>query len=278
MGVLMRSPVRIESEDGTLSYTFPRYAYEWGSSQEFRTSYGEGIGTSFAYDYLGRTTAPRGVGKDQVRFLIYAGSPAATESEMQTLRSILGRLGRGKLWVQSSANEMWWAWVRLESMPEIIYGTGRGPIHPISLSFVRLCDWREEDQVTGTVNLTSASQSFTITNPGDAFVFDAVFRFRSNGATGFDTPTLKNMINGWQFSSARVASGADDELKVDCAQSKVLWSTDDGSTYASDFVNLTISDKQGGFMRLNVGDNEMLYTDGATPDAVLEYSFWAPHY
>lgn len=68
----------------------------------------------------------------------------------------------------------------------------------------------------------------------------------------------------------------DSELKVDSERAEVLWSDTNGATYADDYALVTLGPTQVGLMQLEPGDNAMRYSDGASPNLDLEWSFYAP--
>lgn len=257
-----RSPFKFENAAGTLTFTFPRYAYEWSSSQSFRVPVVSGIGADYGHDPLGLSVATREPAKESVRFVLYGGAVATTESNVATMRATLARIGRGKLFVKDRAGVFYWAWARLESMPDISYGAGRGLVAPVSLSFVRLSDWQATSQTTGNFTFTFNGQTTTINNPGNVPVKAVTFTITTCYA-----PTIANDTTGEQWASSR-NTGL--QLVVDCGALRV---THNGS---DDYSLFTIGSTQVGFMRLDPGNNTIrrVAASNSTP---LQWAFYAAY-
>lgn len=265
---------KFENVAGDLSYTFPLNMYEWIPRQQLRTSYGEVIGASYGHDFLGFQAAPKVNGRESIRFLLVATDVATIDTTLDTMRSTLYRIGKGKLFSLGADGTRRWAYGRLSSMPDIRYSSTTKLIVPVALEFDRLSDWYATTAQTGTVAVNANPKLFTITNPGNVTARNLVVRLRSNGATGFTNPSLVNLTNGQVLSSTRDAVDVNSEWKFDNGLMQVLYSANDGVDYSNDYDLVTLGSAQACLMELEPGDNDFEYDDGGTPDSSLEWSFY----
>jgi len=262
------------SADGLTSYTFPADDYEHEAEQGYREASAAVVGADYAHDFAGAAPWPKGVADEAVRFTIWGSSEADAEDQFDECASTLRKIGRGKLYALASDGSRRWAWAKLAGRPT--YSTRVDDMFniPVAVRFRRFSDWLGEDLETGSQAIAATPTQFSISNPGNAPVYAAVFRLRSNGAAGFTNPSLTNLTNGYSVSSTRDAANGNSELKIDAGAARVLWSTDDGANYADDYALATLGALQVGLMRLEPGSNVMGYTDGATPNLSLEWSFY----
>lgn len=267
---------KFENAAATISYSFLLSQYEWETQQGIRSALAPVIGADFAYDHHGLFPAPRTESRETIRCLA-TGTPATIEAAIKEARGECQRIGKGKLFTLDSTAALKWAWARLMATPSFAVKTNQFNLAPLMFDFARLSDWFTASATTGSQTCDASPETFTINNPGDLPCLTAVFRFRSNGATGGTNMTLTNTTNSFSFSTTRDLTGADHELKVDCGAYSVKRSTDNGANYADDYSLFTVGAGQVAFMRLEPGDNAMSYTDGGTPNLSLEWSFNAPY-
>ncbi len=273
------SPTRFEDRSGAPTYVFPRFNYEHDRQQALRATIDTVVGGDYAHDFHDFGPAPKDPSLERIRFMLIEDSIPDLDTELATVRSRLYEIGRGKLFAEDSLASERWAWARLMEMPDLPYQMGDIVRAPCVASFLRLSDWFDLVKLSGTEVCTSATTNFNITNPGNAKAYAIQFRIRSNSAAGFDTTRVTNLTTGEWFETARVASSADDEVKVDIGDLAVQFSSDDGSTYADDFANLSTSALQVGWLHLDPGVNAIRVTDAAgTPNLDLDWEFWVPYH
>lgn len=280
-----RSPYKFESSDGTLSYTFPRYSYDYSDDQAMSVSLGQAIGADYGWDHQAYGVSPRNPATVGVRFLLMESTPQLNETALSTCRATCYRIGKGKLWsINRDGTSKRWCWARLTGVPQIEFGVGNigGAVIPVALSFRRDSDWYDETATTGTQAVTAASTNFNITNPGDINARAVVFRLRSSSAgPGLVSPiTIVNNTNAYQLtlSGWTLPGTANDELKVDCGQYKVQQSTDDGSNYTDVYTVLSIPTTQVSIFELAPGVNSITVTTPAgTTSFSLEWSFYGAY-
>jgi hypothetical protein len=260
-----------------LSYTFPLKRYEYTDEQPVRTAYGAAVGASYSHDYLGSARSPKGNAKSNVRFFALETSTALLDAEIDELRSKLYEIGLGKVWTLGADATRRWAYARLEAMPEILVAVGQTVHMPTAAQFARLSDWYDESVTTVTGAITTATGYLTVTNPGNATVYNAIIRIRSSSAAGFTNPGVTNLRTGESFSSTRDAASTSDELKIDCGALTVGYSANDGASYADDMAVFTRGADQVGFMTFPPGQSTIEITCGGTPNLSLEISLWGAY-
>lgn len=269
---------KYENSAGTVSYVWPLNAYEWQSSQSLRTPNSLIAGADYAYDLRGSLPGLKALAQERVRFLDVQASTSALETDLDSLRSELWQIGRGKLYVLDSAASRRWAYARLAAMPEMTLGVGMTRHVPVSLQFDRYSDWFATSLTTHTEAVAVSPKTFTVNNPGNAPVTLMTIRLRSSSAAGFTNPLLENLTNGYSWSSTRDAASVNDELKVDTDAMTVQRSTDDGVSYTNDFALFSRGLTQIGYFRLEPGDNSVRYTDGGTPNLDIVFTYYASYH
>lgn len=267
---------KFESWDGAMSYQFPLGEYEWDSQQGLIVPNRPVISGDYGYDYLNLFPAPKAVAEETIRVLI-PDTVQNVGSEIARARSTCYRIGLGKLYMTDYANQQRWAWARLSQMPNYKVSRGNETKVPLIFSFVRETDWQDTAAQSLVIAITGANpKSFTITNPGNLAVETAVWRWRSNSATGWNAGAfVYSTTNGFSYVTTRAAIGANDEIRFNGKTFAVEYSANDGATYVNDFANLYLPVTQWALMRLEPGVNNMLFQQAAgTPDLSLEVSYY----
>lgn len=269
---------KFTSLDGSATYTFPQYSYEWDSGQSFRPAVAYAVGADYPHDYTGNSRWARGEANETVRFAIVGSSDAAAlDTDIDTMRGTLARIGLGKLYTVGADASERWAYAKLGARPSANVRVGEWMRQPVSLSFVRFSDWLGTSLTSGTVTLNSTPKTFTITNPGNEAVKGAaalLLTLRANASAGFTNPRLENLTTGHRIDITRTAANSSARSKVDCEKEAVTYSTDGGSSYSNDYSNVTLPVAQIALFALAPGDNSIRYTDGGSPNGYLDYQFW----
>lgn len=267
-------PWRFQSRDGNTNVYFPTAGLEYEPGQEYRAALAAIVGANYPFDLGSRAPWPVGPGEESVRFLIVGANEYACDLEFRRIASALRRLGLGKLWIRDGNGDQWWSWAKLSGRPEKQVGFELPYIMPVVVPFFRLSDWTRSTPATGSSGtITATPTTFTIPNPGDLPTQRLTLRLRATGAAGIVNPVLTNLSNGYSWSSTRDSASANSEIKLDCERMRVLWSDDDGSTYADDWALTSLGDKQRGIMQLEPGDNALRYSSGGTPALAIEWEF-----
>jgi len=273
-----RIPEKFENLAGAQTYTFPVGEYEWQSSQSLRIPSVSLAGADYAYDLLLTRPGLRTVSRERITLTIQATTPTLVDTAIDNMRAGLWLPGRGKLFTIDNAGVRRWAYARPESMPATSWRAGDIFRLRVDLTFARFEDWFKSSAESATTTAASTPKNFTVNNPGNAPVYVMTIRLRANGATGFTNPALVNNTNGYSWSSTRDAASANSELKVDTGRNTIKYSNDNGSSYANDLALFTRGATQVAYFRLDPGDNELTYTDGATPDVDIQFDFYAAYF
>lgn len=262
------------NDDLSLTYTFPLNMYECEVTQGLRSPLMAVSGASYPYRMRGSNPSLKDAGKARVRFLVAQSTSALVDTETDSIRAKLYRMGRGKLYSLGADGTRRWAYAELAEMPSVTIGPKSLLVVPVSLGFNILGDAFGTTQYSQEFTLDSDPELFTITNAGDAEVYDAIMTIRGT----YTNPELTNTSTGYSWSSTRDGTSADHRLKVDAGRFSVEYSSDGGSVYADDVTLFTRGANQVQYMRLNPGDNEMSYADGGTPNAVIAVSFYPAYH
>lgn len=275
----LRYAEKFESVDTLLSYTFPGDNLEYQASQDYRASLANVIGADYAHDHLSAVPWTKDVGEEAVRFEIWKTTAAEADTEFDSFVGTCRRIGTGKLYALDQAGARRWCYAKLRGRPSYIVTVDQYVNMPVEATFIRLSDWFDETATTGSQSLSASPTTFSITNPGNARVrIGLVFRLRANATGGFTDPTLENITTGESVTSSRDAASANSELRITPERMAVEYSNDNGSTYADDYTLVTLGATQATLIELEPGVNQMRYTQASgTPNAVLEYSFYAAY-
>jgi hypothetical protein len=266
---------RFAAHDDSIFYDFPLYEYEWESEQGYRLNSYQLIGANYQHDSLGFAPAPVDNSRESIRALFLPTDWLNYDAQLDEARGVCGRIGIGKLYSTDSTNNQRWAWARLTATPKATIEIGRGRVLPLMFEFERKSDWFELSYAQGAISLTVTPRTFTITNPGNAIARNITLRLRSNSATGFTNPIIRNLTAGslYEFASSRDAVSANSEIRIMTEQYRVEFSDNDGVSYVNDYDKVTQPNTQVGLMALAPGVNNMEYVDGGVPNAVLEFAF-----
>ena len=111
-----------------------------------------------------------------------------------------------------------------------------------------------------------------MTNDGDADAREIVIEIAALGASGFVNPSITNVLTGETFTIARTAGSSAHRLRIDCGNYAVTRSTDSGSSWANEYVNLTVGSTQVGFMRLIPGSQSLTVTGCTNATITVTFS------
>lgn len=249
---------------GTIELTFPTNRLEFEESYPLRSTSQIMAGSSYAYRLLGNSAPYKAVADIRIRFLVVDTTETGIDTAIDALKQKSLGVGFGKLWSIGADASLRWCWAEVKEGPSIIVTAGRNLIVPSGLSFARFTDWADDTLTEEGEAINADPDTITISNAGNAKVFDAIITIRGT----FTNPSIVNTTNGYHFSSTRDGSAAAHWLKIDCGKGTVQFSTDSGVTYADDKALFSRGTDQVNFMVLEVGDNtwEIDGCNGATID------------
>lgn len=264
---------RFTTINGLSVHTFPELEYEYDSGQSLRQPMAAGVGAHYAHRFGGTMPGLKDTGVERIRGNVSGDTVQEVDALKDDLRAMQD-IGLGKLWTVDADGDRRWAYAALASLPEIVTATRHGLWSPVVIEFTRWSDWYGETPITGSRVVTATPDTWTITMTGNATTGHAVFRLRANNSTGYTNPVLRNEEMGQQVSSARDASAASSELKIDSWAYLVAHSTDDGASYTPDWANVTLPAAQVALIELRPGDNLFRYTNTGTPAVTIEWTIY----
>lgn len=264
---------KFENMAGTLSYPFPEDDYEYHPEQGFRLPMRPFVGADYAHDFLGASRPPKEVAVEQVSFVLWAASYAALETAWDNMVEELVTTGLGKLFSVDAAGNRRWCYARLAGMPSKVVHKHTFQTLQVTVRFLRFSDWFGT-VVSSTTAISAASQDIVVTNSGGAYSRNLVLRMRSNSITGFTNPAVQNLATGDSVATTRDATTASDELKIDSYAHRVLFSTNDGASYADDWSLVTLGGTQVALLELAPGANTLRFTNTGVPSYSLELIFF----
>jgi hypothetical protein len=256
---------------------FPLVQFEYEPAQDFRSADVPLVGADYAFDFAGVHPWAKAVGVESVRFLLARGTPQELQDAYDAMLTTLMNAGMGQLWTTDAGGTQRWADAKLASRPSIVSAVKSWQHSPVNLRFRRYSDWQGAT-ITGSVAITTSPQLVALPYLGTARQRRFTFRLRANTATGFNQPQMEHMGNGLVLGSARVASSALDEIRIDGERAMVEWSTDDGLTYSPDWPNLILGPKQVDFMRLEPSGNTLRFTNTGTPNFQFEWTYTSAYH
>lgn len=271
----MRRPLKFQSSDGTVVYTFSNLEMEWQSEQAFLGGLARIAGADYPHDYHGLASSPRDSARERIRCAIVGANAGAVEAGLDDARGTCTSVGKGKLFLTDSDDALRWAWARLFGMPSMTIGKGMYTHTFLIFDFLRLSDWHPTDAYDEEFPVDATTESFTVTNPGNLPTWDPVIRIRANDTNAVTFPvTFENNRNGMSFTLDRADfTTANEELRIDCEHDLVEYSDDNGATYAADPGTIELPAGQTRIMRFEPGANPIEVTTAGTPDYDIDIDF-----
>lgn len=251
---LRRYLEKFTSLDGSsLVYTFPLNGYAMEQTQPLLAQRAVLTGASYEYDLMGDAVSPKANGFDRVSFLSVNATPATIDTDLDAVKSKLRLAAKGKLWTLDSNGDRRWAYARLQDMPDLSMDINGRNAAPVVVVFSRFSDWYGEDVIEDSpFTIGSDPDTFTVVNPGNARIYNAVITLKGT----YTNPVLTNTTNGYILQSSRDGSSSSHHLRFDCGKGRVDFSTDNGATFAGDYANFVRQSNQVQLMVLEPGDND----------------------
>lgn len=259
-----RRPLKFESADATISYSWPRYSLEYDSSQPLLASNIPLTGAHYEYDQLEGAPSIKGVGTHTIRFLM-VGAPSALEAELDEMKSKLYMIGRGKFFLQDSDGALRWFWARMTAMPDIRLGVTNRETVPVIISWKQMSDVYGEDPIgeAGEFAISSDPQTIVVTNPGNSPVRNMIVTVKDPTAQF----KLTNTTTGYAIEHANWGAW----FRFDTGLNTVETSTDSGATWEDDSEFFIRQDGQVGMMVLAPGANSIDVDNVNGGDVIFEF-------
>lgn len=248
------------------TFTFPTDSLEYEQRRKLRNTHEIISGVNGVFNFYRGEAPPLDVWQISVRWKDIQASAGALDTQLDDIASKLYKAG--KLWFLYDDSSRRFVYAELEELPLIRIGPGQARHVPIIAKFIGFGDKRDENETTGTESsIASSPDTFNITNPGNAYVYDAVFTLTALSNNGFTNPKLENLTTGESIETTRDSAATNDELIIDCGKGTVKFNGSD------DFSLVTIGATQRPFISLAPGVNNMRLTIGGTPDLDFDYAF-----
>lgn len=258
---------KFESADGSTSYTFPAYRYEWEPSQGLRSPRAQISGAHYGLRLLGNAPSLKDIGQERVR-CVFIGTKQEMDDEADNVRHKLYAGAFGKVWTMGDDGTLRWAWAEIAEMPQMTISYQSGMITPLIVGFNRFGDWRSASATTGSA---AATGTVNIAVPGNADVFDAVI-------TLYGTFTDPVLINGtvllpdgvtpYKLQTNRDGSSSIHRVRFDAGSGAVEYSSNGGSSWADDYANFVRQAKQVQLMRMKGGVNNAFTFSGVSSGTI----------
>lgn len=261
----IRRPVKFTSEDGSISYTFPREQLDYDHQQSLESPVLQLTGASYDYDMLGDQPAIRRNGTHTLRFLL-VGTPEAVETELDTMRVALYNAARGWFYVEDSQGVQRRATARMSNMPEIHLGVRDRTRAPVAITFSQYSDFQDAENIDehdGAIQMISGDpDTIFVNNPGNADVYNAIITVKG----AFDGVTIENnsatvpgTAQHYIIEVDVVGIDATDWLRINCGSGRIQVSTNSGATWANiTAAQLITQQAQVSLMVFKPGLNELL--------------------
>lgn len=265
---------KFESVDTLTTVEFPLIDYEYESTQDMRVPSSEIVAEDYGFDFLGSAPGFRNFGEETVRFSIYSAcDPADLDSEMDSLRAGLYRIGVGKGWTVDRNGVLRWAYMRLSEMPAYAITDLDTPFSQkliaVTAHFRRQSDWFAEDQISKTQTITSSPATVVVNNPGNIAAKRVQITFKANAVGGYNNPKVVNAANGHELeTTGAVVDSTPLRIQLDTTIPVFQYSTDNGVSYNDAFIDYVLPPNTQKILTFDLepGDNSLTITSGGTPN------------
>lgn len=255
-----RIPTKFSKLDDSEELVFPLAEYAYEIEAAMHTPEATLTGSHGGIDLLGSGLAVKESPQLRLSFVVYDDTPEEVEATVDALLDKAFRYGRGKLWTLGRedtgagvAETLRWTRARALGMPRVEWEAGEILLKRLSLGF--RCDpfWYAEDALyDAALDVDTDPKELTVTNPGTARIYNAVFTCAGTAASGV---TITNLTNSYRLKSTRALSGGGTRLRFDAGRPAVETSVDGGTSWSGDYSRFVRRSGQVQLMVLEPGDN-----------------------
>ena len=208
----MRRVVRFESADSVYVLELPLTRAEQEEGQSARLALLRPPLMNYAADLQGSATVVADVADIRHRAVLI--DPDGADADLDEIRALLRRIGRGKLWMRLSDGTERWCWARAGELARYQV-THDKPIETgLSITFQRLSDWYGAEQRALTQAVTSSPASFTLVSDGTVLTRQLEIEIVSLNAGGFTNPQIRNVSAAMGFGVTASGSASDQKILV----------------------------------------------------------------
>jgi len=270
-----RIPTKFTSADGsTYSFTFPTGDYEWESDAGLIVPTAQMPGAHFEYDLLEEREAPMRNPRESVRFAFRETTPTAVDTAVDAAFAGLHLGKRGKLWTIDNAGDERWAVARPQGLMPLRWVAGDIFRIGASVDFARYSTWYHEALTTvGPENITASGQTWVVTNPGNAAVYNAVILVTGT----YEDFSIQNDTTGYAVGATVTGNSANDWTRFD-AGARTAQFDDGGAGATYEDISPTTLAGQVHLMVIAPGANTFRLTCPGTPNANVTITFYPARY
>lgn len=200
----MRHFTRFESVDGAFVLLLPMRRVEQEESQAARTALGRPPLVDYGIDTQGGARVVADIAEIRHRAVLL--SPES-DDELDALRALLRRIGRGRLWLKLSDGTERWAWARATDLGSYQVASAQPIETGITVGFVRLSDWFAAIESEMVASITESPTDIVVTTSGLIPTRHVTVEIEATAADGVVDPTFENRSSVTSFT-AQVASSA----------------------------------------------------------------------
>lgn len=259
----MRVLTRFESADGLLILTLPMRRGEQSEGQSARVALERPPLMAYAADLQGSATVVPDVAEVRLRAVLL--DPEA-DADLDQLRALLRRIGRGKLWMRLGDASERWCWARADELGSYEVSYERPVETGISLTFLRLSDWYAATQSEVSQAVTASPTSLNLTSNGRVPTRQLEVEITANAVNGFANPTVKNVSAAMSFTVSASSTAAGQKVRVttsgNLTRGAQFW---DGSAWSD--VPVTPGGNQAELMVIEPG-TQVIEVTGVTDGTV----------
>lgn len=263
----MRRIVRFESADGSLVLPLPLLQAEQEDSQSVRTATAKPPMVNYAADLHGSATTVVGVAEIRHRAVLISPDDA----DLDQLRALLRRIGRGKLWMQLDDGSKRWSWARATDLASYTVAADKPLQTAVTIGFLRLSDWYAAAEQVVTATLSGSPVTVTLTVAGTVPTTVITITLTAGSANGFTNPQIRNVAAGLGFTVQATASAAGQQIRVqqaDLAFRRAQYY--DGTVWTA--VNLLPDPNQAQAFALNPGVQAIRITGASNATIEIRWS------
>lgn len=298
----MRKFFRISDLDGLGAYYIPQQEYEESPIEiASRISIAPVIADDGGFDLHGDVRSPTEEGHARFKFALVADCPRNLQPLITALLTgVYGRTrekGKRKLWrwEEGDQSDIRWTFARPTARPLVGDRTLLTSRHvEASLDLVlpdplfyqavqypwlnthgynpleRLANGEPTapDNWFASFAITTSPYDFTLENLGDHETRRVIFRLEALASNGWTNPAINNFTNGYSFSSTTDGATTNSRLSFNGAPGlgRAQLSTNGGSSWIDDTLNLALPAGQAVMMELAPGVNSLRIASGGTPN------------
>jgi len=208
----MRVLVRFESADGMHVLQLPLTRAEQEEGQSARLALLRPPLMNYAADLHGGATVVADVADIRHRAVLI--DPDGADADLDQIRALLRRIGRGRLWMRLSDGTERWCWARAGELGQYQVSHDKPMQTGLTITFQRLSDWYAADQSALTQTVTSSPASLMLASNGTVPTRQLEIEITSLSAGGFANPQILNVSAAMWFGVTASSTAPNQKILV----------------------------------------------------------------